>query len=89
MRVGRKKAQEAKKNPNPSYGAADGFFLLQPPFANSFPIYVLLRLLRLFAAKKDKPVRNSRSRIPAQRTEPGLLNHLHGAIGEPDDVSAA
>jgi hypothetical protein len=51
LRVSREKAQEAKKN-NPSYEAADGLFSSSPTFDLSSPFYVLLRLLRIFAAKK-------------------------------------
>jgi len=56
LRVSREKAQEAQKN-NSSSEAADGIILLFPTFDLSFPLYVLLRLLRFFAAKKIEPVR--------------------------------
>jgi hypothetical protein len=61
-----KKRKRRKKN-NPSHEAADGLFFSSPTFDLSFPFYVLLRLLRFFAAKKA-------SRFAKLRSETG-----HGA----------
>jgi hypothetical protein len=66
MRVGRKKAQEAQKN-KPVVRCCGRIVLLPTVICQFVPLYILLRF---FAAKKDKPVRNPGhcSSYPQRRT---------------------
>jgi hypothetical protein len=75
------KKRKRRKKSNPSYEAADRIPFLAPTFAISFPLHVLLRLFRFFAAKKDEPVRKSRSLPPA------ILSATPGSWGQPQTLN--
>jgi hypothetical protein len=53
------KKRKRRKKYNSSHEAADGIILLPPTFGLSFPFFVLLRLLRFFAAKKASRFANN------------------------------
>jgi hypothetical protein len=80
------KKRKRRKKSNPSYEVAKRLILLAPTFAISFPFYMLLRLLRFFAAKKNKPVRKSRSPLQQFRREE---NGDRPALKSAQDAKAA